>query len=40
MLFEGHIGTSVGGLELLLADNVIQVLVNMTESSPVATIRG
>jgi hypothetical protein len=36
----GHIGTSVGGLKLLLFNNVIYELVNMVEKSPILSIRG
>ena len=36
----GHIGATVGGLELLLKEGVVSDLVVMAESCPVFSVRG
>ena len=36
----GHIGSTVGGLELLLKEGVVSKLVTMAESCPVLSVRG
>ena len=36
----GHIGSTVGGLELLLKEGVVSDLVDMAESCPVLSVRG
>ena len=36
----GHIGSSPGGLDLLLKEEVMGDLVEMAEGSPVLSIRG
>ena len=36
----GHIGSTVGGLDLLLKEGVVSDLVIMAESCPVLSIRG
>ena len=36
----GHIGSTVGGLELLLKEGVVSDLVVMAESCPVLSVRG
>ena len=36
----GHIGSTVGGLELLLKEGVVSHLVAMAETCPVLSVRG
>ena len=36
----GHIGSSLGGLSLLLREEIISDLVDMAEVSPILSIRG
>lgn len=36
----GHIGSSSGGLELLVKEDIVGDLVEMAENSPVLSIRG
>lgn len=36
----GHIGSAVGGLELLIREDVIEDLVALAETCPVLSIRG
>ena len=36
----GHIGSAVGGLELLVKEGVIEIMVSLAESCPVLSIRG
>ena len=36
----GHIGSTVGGLELLLKEDVVADLVDMAEGCPVLSVRG
>ena len=36
----GHIGSTVGGLQLLMKENVVEYLVEMAEGCPVLSVRG
>ena len=36
----GHIGSSPGGLELLVKEDVVGVLVDLAEGCPVLSVRG
>ena len=36
----GHVGSSPGGLELLMKEDIVRELVEMAEESPVLSLRG
>jgi len=38
--FQGHVGSSIYGLELLSKQEVIYSLIQIAQSSPVLTLRG